>query len=232
MFVGHYGAGLAGKRIAPRMSLGTMMLATLLPDLLAWVLVVTGAEHFAIRPGITLTNPMDLYDYPISHSLATDVLWGTLLAAAYYLVRRHWRGSLLIFTLVLSHWVLDLIAHRPDMPLAPGIHRYYGFGLYNSRPGMIIVEGLIWLGGIVLYLRSTRSRKKLGTYMFWFGVAILTWIWVVSLKGQPPPGTAVQAAISSLVFMTLTVLWAYWVDHLRVSAASAESTATSAQQAG
>jgi hypothetical protein len=222
MLVGHYGAAFAAKRAAPQMSLGTMVLATLFPDLLGWALVVTGFEHFAIRPGITTTNPLDLYDYPISHSLATDALWGALLAAAYYLLRRYWRGSVLIFVLVLSHWFLDLIAHRPDMPLAPGIHKYYGFGLYNSRPGMIAVEGLIWLFGIAMYLRATRFRKRLGTFVFWIGAALLTWVWFVSLKGLPPRGTITQAGISSLIFMIVTVAWAYWVDHLGLPVASSQ----------
>jgi len=88
---------------------------------------VTGIEHFAIKPDITTTNPLDLYDYPISHSLATDVLWGALLSAGYSLLRKHWRGTLLIFAAVLCHWFLDFIAHRADMPLAPGIHKYYGW---------------------------------------------------------------------------------------------------------
>jgi hypothetical protein len=224
MFVGHYGVGLAAKRFAPRMSVGTLVLAALFADLLGWALVVAGIEHFAIKPGITITNPLDLYDYPISHSLATDAVWGALLAAGYYLVRKYWRGSLLIFVAVLSHWFLDFVAHRADMPLAPGIHKYYGLGLYNSRIGMISVEGLIWLSGIVIYLRATRSKKRLGIYVFWIGAAALTWIWLVSLRGLPPPGTIVQAGISSLVFMFVTVAWAYWVDHLRRSTLDQNAT--------
>lgn len=231
MFVGHYGAAFAAKRLAPKTSLGTMVLATLFADLLGWTLVVTGFEHFAIRPGITATNPLDLYDYPISHSLATDALWGVLLAGAYYLVRKYWRGSVVIFVLVLSHWFLDFIAHRADLPLAPGIHKYYGLGLYNSRPGMIAVEGLIWFGGIAIYLLATRSRKRVGTYVFWVGAAVVTWVWFVSLKGAPPPGTIIQAGISSLLFMIVTVVWAYWVDHLRVSTPSTQNIATRAQPA-
>jgi len=231
MLVGHYGVGFAAKRFAPQTSLGTLVLAALFADLLGWALVVTGIEHFAIRPGITTTNPLDLYDYPISHSLAADAAWGVLFAAGYYLVRKYWRGSLLIFVVVMSHWFLDLIAHRADMPLAPGIHKYYGLGLYNSRPGMIAVEGLIWLSGIVIYLRATRSKKRLGAYVLWIGTALLTWVWLVSLKGLPPPGTIVQAGISSLLFMIVTVAWAYWLDHLRVSTASAQDIATRAHQA-
>ncbi len=225
MFVGHYGAGFAGKGAAPQMSLGTMVLAALFADLLGWTLVVSRVEHFAIRPGITTTNPLDLYDYPISHSLATDALWGVLFAGIYYVTRRYWRGSVVLFFLVLSHWFLDFIAHRPDMPLAPGIHRYYGLGLYNSRAGMIVVEGLIWFAGVVIYARATRATKRLGIYVLWIGVALLTWIWAVSLKGLPPPGTIIQAGISSLIFMSVTVAWAYWVDYLRVPVASTQNIA-------
>jgi hypothetical protein len=231
MFVGHYGVGLAVKRFAPQTSLGTLLFAALFSDLLGWVLVVAGVEHFAIRPGITATNPLDLYDYPISHSLATDALWAVLLAFAYYLVRRYWRGSVLISVAVLTHWFLDFIAHRADMPLAPGFHNYYGLGLYNSRAGMIVVEGLIWLSGIVLYLTATRSKKRVGTYVFWIGAAVLTWVWAVSLRGLPPRGTIIQAGISSLVFMAITLAWAYAVDHWR-SSTVVTGLAASADQAG
>jgi hypothetical protein len=96
---------------------------------------------------------------------------------------------------------------------------------------MIAVEGLIWLIGIVIYSRETRAKKRLGTFALWIGVAVLTWIWLISLRGLPPPGTITQAGISSLIFMTVTVAWAYWVDHLRVPAASTQSPATRAQQA-
>jgi hypothetical protein len=232
MFVGHYGVGLAAKRFAPQTSLGTLVCAALFADLLAWALVVAGVEHFAIRPGITTTNPLDLYDYPISHGLATDFAWAALLAFSYYGIRRYWRGSVLIFIAVLSHWVLDFIAHRADMPLAPGIHKYYGLGLYNSRSGMIVVEGLVWLIGIVLYLSATRAKKRVVTSLFWLGAGLLTWAWAVSLKGLPPPGTIIQAGISSLVFMAVTLAWAYAVDHWRSSAASTGAIAARAELAG
>lgn len=65
-----------------------------------------------------------------------------------------------MFIAVASHWALDFISHRPDMPLAPGVQRYYGLGLFNSRPGMLLVEGLIWFGGIALYELTTRSRGR------------------------------------------------------------------------
>lgn len=222
MFVGHLAVGLAAKRAAPRTSMGTLLLAALVADLLVWSLVVAGIEHVAIKPGITVTNPFDLYDYPISHSLLMDVVWGALLAGAYYLVRRYRRGSLLIFAAVVSHWVLDFISHRPDMPLAPGVHKYFGLGLYNSRPGMLIVEGLLWLAGIIIYLGATRSKGWLGHVVFWVPVALLTLIWVQSTNGASPPGNDMATiGMHSLIFMAVMIGWGYWADHLRIATASA-----------
>jgi hypothetical protein len=233
MFIGHYAVGLAAKRAAPRTSMGTLVLAAALPDLLVWALVIVGVEHIAIKPGITTTNPLDLYDYPISHSLLMDVVCGVLFAGGYYLVVKYSRGALLIFAAVLSHWVLDFVSHRPDMPLAPGVYTYYGLGLFNSRPGMILVEGFIWLVGIVIYVRTPRARKRLGTYVFWIGAALLTWIWFNSLRGLVPPGgSIVQIGVASLVFTLLVVAWAYWADHLRNAAYSKGNAASRAHQAG
>lgn len=213
MFVGHFAIGFAAKPAAPRASLGTLLFAALFSDFLVWLFVVLGVEHIAIKPGITTTNPLDLYDFPISHSLVMDVFWALLLAGIYYAYRKYPRGAALIFAAVLSHWVLDFISHRPDMPLAPGIHLYYGLSLFNSRIGMLIVEGALWLAGIFLYVRATRFRGRLPTYAFWIVIALITWVWLISLRGAPPPGGDIKKiGSSSLVFMTLVVAWAYWTD--------------------
>jgi hypothetical protein len=100
MLVGHFGVALGAKRLAPKASVGTLMLASLLPDLLVWVLLLAGIEHARIHPGITRTNALDLYDIPISHSLLMDAIWGFLFAGAYFLWRRYGRGSWIIFALV------------------------------------------------------------------------------------------------------------------------------------
>ncbi len=217
MFVGHIAVGFAAKPAAPKTSLGWLVLAAVLMDVLVWAFVVAGLEHIAVKPGITATNALDLYDYPLSHSLLMAVVWGALLAGVYYGLRRYSRGALLVFAAVVSHWVLDFVSHRPDVPLAPGIHRYYGLGLYNSRPGMLLVEGLLWLGGIVLYERATRSRQRAGFWAMYIGVAILTWFWIASLNGAAPPVSMTQMGIIDLMFLALLVSWAYWLDKLRVA---------------
>lgn len=215
MFLGHFGVALGAKRFAPRVSLGLLMLASLLPDLLAWSFVIAGLEHIAIKPGITATNALDLYDIAMSHSLLMDGVWSALLAIAYYLGRRDPCGAWILAMAVLSHWVLDFASHRPDMPLAPGLRIYLGLGLYNSPLGIFAVEGLIWLAGILVYTRGTRAKNRAGAWAFWGIVLLLTPLWIGTLKGAPPPGNIVQAAISSLVFFSLVVAWAFWMNRLR-----------------
>lgn len=217
MFVGHIAVGFAAKPAAPRTSLGTLVLAGIWLDVLIWFFVVIGVEHVAVKPGITVTNAFDLYDYPWSHSLLMCVIWGALFAGFYYAVRRYRPGALLSFAAVVSHWVLDFVTHRPDMPLAPGVQRYYGLGLYNSRAGMLVVEGLLWLGGILLYALATRSRKCAGAWTFYVGVLILTWLWITSLKGAAPQISTAKIGMIDLIFLAILVTWAYAADRLRVT---------------
>lgn len=231
MFVGHFAVGFASKRAAPRASLGTLVLAALLADWLVWAFVVLGIEHIAIKPGITTTNALDLYDYPWSHSLLMDLVWAALFAAGYYAFRRYARGAWLVFAAVLSHWVLDWISHRPDMPLAPGANVYLGLGLFNSRLGMLIVEGGLWLAGIVIYERATRSRGRAGIWAFYVVVAMLTWLWIGSLNGAPPPVPVTTVGKIDVVVIGILIGWAYWVDHLRLSTVEESSTANPARQA-
>ena len=145
------------------------------------------------------------------------------MAGVYYGFRKYRKGALLIFVAVLSHWVLDFVSHRPDMPLAPGAHDYYGLGLYNSRIGMLVVEGMMWLGGIVLYERAKQSRKRAGAWTLYVGVLILTSLWVASLSGAPPGVSMTKMGIIDLIFLAIVVGWAYLVDKLRMSAAEASA---------
>jgi len=231
MFVGHFAVGFAAKRAAPRTSAGTLLFGALLADLLVWIFVVVGLEHVAIKPGITATNALDLYDYPLSHSLLMDAVWGGLLAGVYYAVRRYSRGAWILFAAVLSHWVLDWISHRPDMPLAPGLHQYYGLGLFNSRIGILIVEGGLWLAGIIVYERTTRSRGLGGIVLFYLVAVLLTLLWIASLGGEPPPVPPEQMGKIDVVAILVLVGWAYWVDRLR-GARIDEKRASPARQAG
>src|SRR3954447_26978834 len=120
MFLGHFAVALAAKRAAPRTSLGTLVLAAQLLDILWPVLLLAGVERVEIRPGDTAFTPLHFEHYPVSHSLATSIDWAGVFGTAYYAITRYRRGAVVIAALVVSHWALDWITHRPDLPLWPG----------------------------------------------------------------------------------------------------------------
>jgi len=214
MLVGHIAVGLAAKRITPRVSLGTTVLAAVLPDLLWCVFLMAGIEHVEIKPGRGAVNYLGASDIAFSHSLLMDAAWGALLAAAYFFARHYARGAWMLFAAVLSHWLLDFVAHRPDMALAPGVHQYFGLGLWNSVAATVIVEGGMWLLAIIVYVRATRPKSRTGVYAFWIVVVLLTLAWLGNIAGPPPRSPRAMAA-SSLIFFSCVVAWAYWINRLR-----------------
>ena len=129
MFIGHYAVALGAKKAAPRVSLGTLLLASQFIDLLWPIFLLLGLEHVRIAPGNTVFTPLDFYDYPISHSLLAVLGWSVGFGLVYYAVRRSGRNALILGAIVLSHWVLDFISHRPDLPLIPGMETRVGLGL-------------------------------------------------------------------------------------------------------
>src|SRR5437870_7477027 len=125
MFIGHYALALAAKRAAPRTSLGTLFAATSLADLLWPVFLLAGWEQAHFVPGtnpFAVPNPflrLWLDSIPISHSLVTLIGWSAVFAFLYRRRTGYGRGALVVALLVVSHWVLGFVTHRPDMPLYP-----------------------------------------------------------------------------------------------------------------
>lgn len=211
MFVGHFAVALAGKRAAPELSLAWYIAAATLLDLLWPLFLLAGIEHVAIKPGVTAFTPLVLYDYPWSHSLLMAVVWGIALA----LLARLWKGvgfktALLLVALVVSHWVLDFITHAPDMPLWPGDSPLLGLGLWNSIPGTFIVEGLLWLAGLVLYLQPRQRRSWVGPLAFWSLAGISTVMWAAGPWSVPPPNPQALAWFALIGWIILP--WAAWAD--------------------
>src|ERR687895_46936 len=140
MFLGHYGVAFAAKSVAPRASLGTFNFAAQLLDELWPIFVLMGIEHVRVTPGITAANPLEFVHYPITHSLLGAVGWSVLLGVLYYAVRRDRRSATVVGALVLSHWILDLPMHRPDLPLWPGSEVKLGLGAWRSVPLTFVIE--------------------------------------------------------------------------------------------
>lgn len=213
MLVRHVAVGLAAQRLEPRLSLGTFVMAALLADVLWTVFVLAGLEQVRFTDGMGAANYYVAVNVAWSHSLVAGAAWAALLAGAF---RRRYgsRASAFVAAAVLSHWVLDVISHRPDMPLAPGLSGRYGLGLSTSVPATMAVEGGVWAIALLVYARATQARSRAGTIFFWSVVPLLTLAWYNNVAGPPPPNPD-TAPVASLIFFVLLIAWAYAVDALR-----------------
>lgn len=213
MFIGHYAAALAGKRAAPGVSLGWLILAAQLLDLIWPLFVLLGIERVEIDPGNTRFTPLDFVYYPWTHSLLAASLWAALLVLIYALLRRDLRGAILLGFLVVSHWLLDFLVHRPDLPLIPHQEPRLGLGLWNNVAATVIVETLIFAGGIWLYVRMTRSSNRRGSVAFWSLILFLAVIYIANIAAPPPPSD--QAVAWAALSLWLLPLWGWWADRNR-----------------
>ena len=212
MFIGHQGVAFAAKRAAPEVSLGVLFLATMWLDLVWPVLLLLGIETVEIKPGITTVTPFDFISYPWSHSLLFAGLWGVAFGTVYWLFKRDGRGALVLGLVVASHWVLDLIVHRPDLPLYPGSVRL-GLDLWDSLPATLVVEFLVFAAGVWIYLRSTIAADGIGHLALVGLVAFLVLLYLAVLFG-PYPTDWRQLAYSGFLALLLP-LWAWWTDRHR-----------------
>jgi hypothetical protein len=213
MFLGHYAVGLASKQFAPRASLGALIAAPILLDLLWPIFLLLGWESVSI---VAAGNPflrLHFDSYPISHGLLAVVGWATLFASVYFGLTRYSNGALAIWFGVISHWLFDYIVHRPDLPLAVGSERLFGLGLWNKRWATIAVELLIFVLGVWIYMRQTRAKDKIGSYGFWAFVIFLLAVYAAVAFGPPPP-TVKKLALFTLVTW-LFIPWAWWFDRHR-----------------
>lgn len=213
MLIGHFGTGLAGKKVAPQTSLGTLIFASQFIDLIWPILVFLGLESVEIDPGNTIVMPLSFVHYPISHSVLGVLIWALLFGGIYFLIKRNGKNAIWLSTLVVGHWVLDLITHRPDLLIIPGIETKVGLGLWNSFLGTIIVEGLIFLGGAYLYIRATHATNRKGSIGLWVFLGLLVVIYISNFFSPPPPSSESIAMVG--LAQWIFVFWAYWIDRNR-----------------
>jgi hypothetical protein len=208
MFVGHYGVSFAAKRADRSIPLWVLFIAVQFLDVLWAPLVLLGIEKVRIVPGITASNPLDLYYMPYSHSLVAAIGWSVVGAAAYQLLARPsaLRSSVIVGIAVFSHWVLDFIVHRPDLPLCDNTAKV-GLGLWNAPAVALALEALLLLGGIWLCFRDQLSRA-IGTFVFGALMIVLqTYIFF-----GPPPVSDKAAASTAIIAYAVLALVIWWLQ--------------------
>ena len=204
MFIGHAALALAAKPLAPRANLGVALAATYWLDLIWPVLVLAGIERVEVDPGNTAFTPLDFVHYPWTHSLAAAIAWGALFGLACWKLGR--RAALAMGLLVVSHWALDALAHRPDLPLWPGSSTVIGLGLWNSVPGTLLVESALFAAGVAIYLRHAANAAL----AFWLLIAFFVAAYLGAAFGPPPPSAA--AVAGSALALWLLPVWGWWIE--------------------
>lgn len=210
MFLGHFAVGFASKQIAPRASLGVLIAAPILLDALWPVFLLLGWERAFLE---TNSNPLLRFvfvSYPISHGLVAVIGWATLFAALYFGFQRYALGAIVIWVGVVSHWLLDYIVHRPDLPLYAG-SKLVGLGLWNHRAATVAVEIVMFLFGIMVYARQTRAKDRIGTYALLGFAALLLGTYILAAFGPATPSIK-TVAIANLCSILVVVSWTWWID--------------------
>ena len=213
MFIGHFAAALAAKKIDSRPSLGATFFAAQWLDLLWPLLLITGTEHVALATDPAAPIPLSFTDYPLSHSLLAVFGWSLLIAALYWLFTKNKKGALLMGALVVSHWLLDYLVHIPDLPLTPSGNQRVGLGLWQYKYLALAFEMLLFMVGVYLYASVTYAVNKKGSIGFWSLVTFLVLIHLLNIFGPPP------AAVKPIAYVGLSqwliVWWAWWADKNR-----------------
>jgi hypothetical protein len=212
MFIGHFALGFAAKPLAPRTSLGTLFLAARWLDLVWPTLLLAGVERVIIDPSLPGLTPLAFGHYPYTHGPAAVLGWALLLGGAYFAITRYVRGAWVVGALVASHWALDAIVHRADLPLAFEGAALIGSGLWQSAPAAAIaIEVLLFGAGVVLFRRAFAADASRGAR--WGAatlVAFLALIHVGNLFGPPPPSVQAIAWVGQAPW--LLVLAGYAID--------------------
>lgn len=212
MFVGHYGVSFAVKKSDDSIPLWVLFVAVQLLDVVWAPLVLLGVERVRIVPGFTATNPLDLYYMPYTHSLVAALLWSAVAAATYRLLRRSSspRASLLVGAAVFSHWVLDFLVHRPDLPLFDNSAKV-GLGLWNHPVLAFGLEATLLLGSLALFVRHRAGRWA---PLVVFGLIMLM-IQAYVFFGPPSVSDAALAAtaLGSYAVFALVIWWLVDLRH-------------------
>jgi hypothetical protein len=208
MFVGHYGPSFLAKRADQGVPLWVLFLAVQLLDVFWALFVFLGVEHVRIVPGFTRTNPLDLYDMPYTHSLPGAVGFAILAGVVYRLVTANGKGAALVGAAVFSHWPLDLLVHRPDLPLWDNTAKV-GLGLWDYPILTLAIEAALVFGGLAWYLAASRPRPGRRGFGLLVLVAVIFGMQASMLVSSPPPSPRAMAAtaLGSYVAICGLVAW-------------------------
>lgn len=215
MFIGHFAVALIAKRAVPATSLGVLFAAAQWLDLVWPALLLAGLEHAEVAHSQDAAIALKFTHYPYSHSLLAVLGWAAVGGAFWWWHTRSLRASLVIAALVASHWLLDLVVHIPDLPLAFAEGPYFGLGLWRWPLAALSLELAMFLLGTIVYLRVTAAIGPKRIWAFFGLVVFLLVIEFANVFGPPPPSITPVAWSGMAIW--LLVAWGWWADRQQVT---------------
>lgn len=207
MLIGHYAPALVVKALKPELPLWQLFLAVQSVDI-AWVIFCgIQLEYFALDGGLA-TNPLVLEHQPLSHSLLATLLWSlAALVLALLMYRRQLAAACLLTSLVASHWLLDLLVHRPDL-LVWGQWKV-GLALWDHTYLALALELSL------LAVCAWWARHRLTGHYRWLLLALCGLLLLNYLVYPPLQPTLILG--SALAVYLLVPLAAWWLERERVT---------------
>ena len=217
MFAGHIGAGLAIARADSRANVGVIITAALLLDVILWLFVLLGWESVSIPADFTSTHQPE-FVFPYSHGLVASLVWSAIAAVAglvWYARPQaaRWRIAALIAAAVFSHWLLDALVHRPEMPLLGATSPKIGLGLWQSMPAALAVESAIVVIGLLLFVPGSRLSRGKSLALTSLTLIVLVFT-VAGMTIAPAPPSVLAMAGSSLITLIVVCALACWLGRV------------------
>jgi membrane-bound metal-dependent hydrolase YbcI (DUF457 family) len=216
MFLGHYGLALAAKKIAPKVSLPVLFIAVEFVDILWPFLLLFQIETVKVHPGFTEVTPFEFVHYPYTHSLFMGIVWGLIVGFGYWFLKKDEKGAVVVGLAVLSHWFLDVLVHVPDLPLTPFGDFKVGMGLWNHKMITILLESVIFLGGLYVYVKNTKATNAQGSWSLWILTGFFVLANAYNLFGPPPQDSIMVLFVSFVVLQVIVLGLAWWVERNRI----------------
>ena len=211
MFIGHFAPAFAAGAISPESPrLGTLFVAAQLVDWAFFLFVLVGIEEMRIVPGITAMNPLDLPYMPYTHSLAGTAVFALVFGVIVWRMSRNAVAGVWAGLVAVSHWLTDLLVHRPDLTLAGGPDRF-GLGLWDRPLIAIPLELAMTLLAFVWYIRATKG--PVGPPLVLIGALLL--LQAITWFAPEPTVMSVWLPITALVAFAILTMLATWVGRTR-----------------
>ncbi len=214
MFIGHFAPAMVAAAHPKAPGLGTLFVAGQLVDFGFFGLALLGIEKFRIVPGTTVMNPLDLYHMPYTHSLLGSGIWALAFGLLIWLVTRNRAGAVIGGLVVLSHWLLDLLVHAPDLTLA-GTAPKFGLGLWNYPAVTMPLELILTFGALAFFVSRTRSTSPRSRLALVLLAVLLAFLQIYNWFGPEPVAADAAMMITALIAFILAAAAAAFVGRTR-----------------